>query len=166
MGSIYQCRAEAQCSGCSDPRFRGWYAGAASGPKDVVIIIDTSGSLGNNGRMAAAIEAAQWTVNTLSATDYATVVAFSSTARVFGSMRALMPMTAANRQALKSYLGALTARGGTNMRDAFSEAFDVIARSTTLGENTAGCNKIFLFLSDGDPTRGHEPEALIMNRNG
>merc|ERR1719473_1213343 len=62
--SIYQCRTEAQCSGCSDPRFRGWYAGAASGPKDVIIIIDTSGSMRTSGRMAAAIEAAQWTVNT------------------------------------------------------------------------------------------------------
>ena len=81
--AIYQCRTEHQCSGCSDPRFRGWYAGAASGPKDVVIIIDTSGSMRTSGRMAAAIEAAQWTVNTLSATDYATVVAFASTARVF-----------------------------------------------------------------------------------
>ena len=42
--------------------------------------------------MAAAIEAAQWTVNTLSATDYATVVAFSSTARLFGTTQRRLPM--------------------------------------------------------------------------
>ena len=164
--AIYQCRTEHQCSGCSDPRFRGWYAGAASGPKDVVIIIDTSGSMRTSGRMAAAIEAAQWTVNTLSATDYATVVAFSSSAEVFGASRKLLPMTGANRKALKTYLGTLSAYGGTNMKAAFESAFDVIGRSSTRGVDTAGCNKIFLFLSDGAPTPGEEPEATITARNG
>jgi hypothetical protein len=163
---IYQCRTEHQCSGCSDPRFRGWYAGAASGPKDVVIIIDTSGSMQNAGRMKAAIEAAQWTVNTLSATDYATVVSFASTARTFGSSARLLPMTAANRKALKAYLASLQPSGATNMKAAFETAFGVIERSTTIGADTAGCNKIFLFLSDGAPTAGQEPEPTILARNG
>lgn len=43
--SFYQCRTENQCSGCSDPRYRGWYASAAAGSKDVIIVIDTSGSM-------------------------------------------------------------------------------------------------------------------------
>ena len=163
---IYQCRTEHQCSGCSDPRFRGWYAGAASGPKDVIIIIDTSGSMRTSGRMAAAIEAAQWTVNTLSATDYATVVAFASTARVFGASQQLLRMTAANKKALKTYLATLSANGGTNMKAAFEAAFDVIRRSFTQDVDTSGCNKIFLFLSDGAPTQGQEPETTILARNG
>ena len=29
-----------------DPRFRPWFAAATSGPKDVVIIVDTSRSMG------------------------------------------------------------------------------------------------------------------------
>ena len=164
--AIYQCRTEHQCSGCSDPRFRGWYAGAASGPKDVVIIIDTSGSMRTSGRMAAAIEAAQWTVNTLSATDYATVVSFASTARTFGSTARLLRMTGANRKALKAYLASLQPNGATNMKAAFETAFGVSERSTTIGVDTAGCNKIFLFLSDGAPTAGQEPEATILARNG
>ena len=45
-----------------------------------------------SGRMAAAFEAAPWTVHTLSATDYATVVAFSSTARLFGTTQRRLPM--------------------------------------------------------------------------
>ena len=56
--SIYQCRTEAVCSGCSDARFRGWYAGSASGPKDVVIVIDNSGSMSKQGRMGQANRAA------------------------------------------------------------------------------------------------------------
>ena len=36
---------------CSDydARFRPWYAAAASGPKDVVLTLDNSGSMLNNG---------------------------------------------------------------------------------------------------------------------
>ena len=37
---IYQCRTENQCNGCSDPRFRSWYANAATGPKDIILIMD------------------------------------------------------------------------------------------------------------------------------
>jgi hypothetical protein len=57
---IYQCRTESQCTGCSDPRFRSWYAESASGPKDVVLVLDTSGSMRSVGRADAMREAAKW----------------------------------------------------------------------------------------------------------
>ena len=34
-----------------DPRKRPWYVSASSGPKDVVLILDTSGSMKDQGRM-------------------------------------------------------------------------------------------------------------------
>ena len=38
-----------------DPRYRPWYAAAASGPKDVVLVIDCSGSMaGERNRLAQA----------------------------------------------------------------------------------------------------------------
>eukprot|EP01052_Picozoa_sp_SAG31_P015897 SAG31_NODE_1035_length_10225_cov_2.372506_7_plen_342_part_00 len=80
--TIFQCRSEDVCSGCSDPRYRGWYAGAASGPKNVAIVLDTSGSMHSEGisRGAAAKEAASWIVNTLTSADRATLITFSSNA--------------------------------------------------------------------------------------
>eukprot|EP01052_Picozoa_sp_SAG31_P039423 SAG31_NODE_5467_length_2522_cov_2.818820_1_plen_232_part_10 len=54
-----------QCDGCSDPRYRGWYASAASGRKDVVVVIDTSSSMSNLGRITHAKTAASWVLNTL-----------------------------------------------------------------------------------------------------
>ena len=75
---LYQCLTENTCSGCSDIRFRGWYASAASGAKDVVIVIDTSGSMGSANRMEHTKMAASWIINTLSETDYAMVVQFNS----------------------------------------------------------------------------------------
>jgi hypothetical protein len=77
---LYQCLTENTCSGCSDVRFRGWYASAASGAKDVVIVIDISGSMQQSNRIEHAKMAASWTLNTLSETDYAMVVTFDTTA--------------------------------------------------------------------------------------
>ena len=53
------------CLGPYDPRFRPWYATAASGPKDVLIVIDSSGSMTSGGRMDMAIAAAKKVVDTL-----------------------------------------------------------------------------------------------------
>ena len=39
-----------------DPRIRPWYAAPLSGPKDVMIVIDKSGSMNNANRMALAIK--------------------------------------------------------------------------------------------------------------
>ena len=45
------------CSNTYDPRLRPWYSAAATGPKDVVIVIDVSGSMSNNGRIQMARDA-------------------------------------------------------------------------------------------------------------
>ena len=120
--------------GCSDPRFRGWYAAAASGPKDVVLVIDTSGSMSMNGRMGKAKAAAKWVINTLSWVDYATVVSFSSVAKSATSK--LMPMTVENRELLKAYVDTLGATGGTAMDKAFTKAFDVLDSSRASRDST------------------------------
>lgn len=48
-----------------DPRFRPWYAIAAAGPKDVVIIMDTSGSMQSHGRIDLARDATIKVLDTL-----------------------------------------------------------------------------------------------------
>ena len=50
IGSFTQWPGLQWCLGEYDPRFRPWYAVAASGPKDVVIVIDSSGSMTSGGR--------------------------------------------------------------------------------------------------------------------
>ena len=74
------------CSSSYDPRFRPWYASAASGPKDVVIVIDMSGSMANGKRVEMAIAATQKVLNTLSWVDYVTVVSFDAAARLDGGL--------------------------------------------------------------------------------
>ena len=36
-----------------DPRVRPWYVAASSGPKDVILVLDTSASMDNNGRLVS-----------------------------------------------------------------------------------------------------------------
>lgn len=48
-----------------DPRFRPWFANAATGPKDVIIIIDVSGSMYTSDRINLAKNAAKKVLLTL-----------------------------------------------------------------------------------------------------
>ncbi|KAL7532149.1 LOW QUALITY PROTEIN: hypothetical protein ACHAXR_006045 [Thalassiosira sp. AJA248-18] len=60
-----------------DPRHRPWFVAASSGPKDVVLVIDTSGSMNDYGRIDLAKEAAITVVSTLTVADRVAVVSFS-----------------------------------------------------------------------------------------
>jgi Mg-chelatase subunit ChlD len=42
-----------QRTGSYDPRFRPWYSAAASVPKAVIVIVDSSGSMQSGGKMQA-----------------------------------------------------------------------------------------------------------------
>ena len=87
------------CEGSTyDPRERPWYVMGATGPKDVIIILDKSGSMKNSDRMTNAIAGAQTVVNSLTNVDYVSVVAFSTTATSQNTV--LVPAEWAYRQTL------------------------------------------------------------------
>jgi Mg-chelatase subunit ChlD len=52
----------------------------SSGSKNVILIIDVSGSMSSNNRIATAIAAAKAAVNTFSNNDFIGVIKFSSSA--------------------------------------------------------------------------------------
>jgi secreted protein with Ig-like and vWFA domain len=58
----------------------------ASGPKDVILIIDKSGSMQRESRMGYAKDAAIGVVNSLTNVDYVSVVTFSTAASSENSM--------------------------------------------------------------------------------
>ena len=120
-----------------------WYATAASGPKDVVIVVDTSGSMGTGSRVSMAREAATKVVDTLSWTDYATVVTFGSAAT--GANSRLEKMTDTNKATLKSWISTNVHSngGGTNFEAAFDRAFSVLSASAS---SSSGCEKVILFM--------------------
>ena len=142
------------CTGSYDPRFRPWYSTAASGPKDVVIVVDISGSMSNGNRVQMAKDATKKVIDTLAWTDYATVVTFGSSARARSNT--LQPMDDSTKADLKNWANSnIHSRGGgTNFRAAFDKAFQVVAASNSPGSSTSGsnCEKVILFMTDGAST--------------
>ena len=131
-----------------DPRRRPWFVAASSGPKDVVLVIDTSGSMNDYGRMAIAKEAAITIVETLTVGDRFAVVSFDSTATQLAGEDKLIRATTENKRLLIESIKQLEAGGATNFFDAFNTAFNAIS-NTIRSESTSGCNIAILFMTDG-----------------
>lgn len=133
-----------------DPRLRPWYSSGSTGPKDVVIVIDVSGSMQTAGRYVKAKQAAKALIDTLEWKDFADIILFNNGISAQFSSERLVPMFDERRKAAKSWLeNQQFASGGTNFKAALEAAFDVISRSVSSGD-TSMCQKAILFLTDGE----------------
>ncbi len=144
---------QVQC-GCYDPRRRPWFVAASSGPKNVVLVIDVSGSMDDRiskGRMGMAREAADTIVDTLTAGDSFAVIAFSTSAYQLGGTDLLIEANSTNKDRLKTEINQLEPGGATNFRAAFTTAFDAIDKSkSSANEGTLVNGPIaILFMTDG-----------------
>lgn len=144
-----------------DPRNRPWYVAATSGPKNVILVIDVSGSM-RHLRLDLAKEAAKTVVNTLTNFDYVGIVAFSDTAttQTINGDNIMVPATNKKLVTIGTVIDQLNAGGGTNFEAAFREAFNLLDRSKQT-EADSGCHTAILFLTDGNPTTGN-----IRDENG
>lgn len=119
-------------------------------PKDVLIVLDQSGSMAG-AKWKQAQAAARFVLNALMPQDRFNVIVFSSGYRVFA--RSVQPAGAA-REAI-AWIDSLEALGATDINAALLEA----ARQADPERNT-----IILFLTDGLPTEGvTNPERIIAN---
>ena len=66
---------EPENCGAYDPRVRPWYTNSMSPPKDVIILIDTSGSMRTDGALNHAVHAARYLIEHFSPTDSFAVIA-------------------------------------------------------------------------------------------
>lgn len=171
-----------------DPRVRSWYVSAVSGPKDLIIIVDTSGSmsqpivLGTSTRLELAKTAVKSVLKTLSHVDRAQVVTFSSAAssfyppdhgvsstqywgteQTYGSRTTptLVAMSEENYHAAERFVDSWIPTGTTQAHLGFKKAFDIFAASDS-AEMTTGCAKTILFLTDGQFA---DPDGASMGSN-
>merc|ERR1719419_2098183 len=126
-----------------DPRFRPWYVSAASGSKDVVILLDVSGSMSMNGRMDLAKSAVISVLSTLGPSSLVSVVAFNSDVVLSCYGLDFVAATSRNVAKLIEFVEGLNPTGGTNFEIAFNTAFDI------LEEGAQSCKTSILFLTDG-----------------
>ena len=160
---IYPGSAQESCNSY-DPRVRPWYVAATSGPKNVILVIDVSGSMLSFNRLSIAKDAATTVVNTLTNFDYVGLVIFSDDARVvpIRGSNFLIQATNDNLRLITSAIDTLRASGGTNYGAAFNTAFDLLERSRS-AESFVNCHSAILFLTDGVPTVGVRGENSLTN---
>ena len=146
--------------GAYDPRRRPYFVAASSGPKDVVLALDVSGSMEDYGRMDIAKEAAITVVRTLTVADRFAVITFSSDASQLGGYTGLIRATIENQNQLVQAIKELKPQGGTNFNNAFTNAFDALDE-TIRNEATSGCNIAILFMTDGQISEGPGADEVI-----
>ena len=133
-----------------DNRKRPWYVAASSGPKDIIIILDISGSMSRQNRIDLAKDAAKDVISALTIGDHFGVVQFSSDAKTLGG-KYLLQATKENKQKMKDYINNIEIGGGTNFYAGFKTAFELLTVSVAQEANS-GCNSAMLFLTDGEMT--------------
>lgn len=118
--------------------------GAPAQPKDVVFVVDTSGSMAGD-KIEQTRKAIAYCVNSLGASDRFNIVPFATEAQPI--FEGLQPADDAHRQqALAFVRERMAARGGTNINDALVAAMGMSREKDR--------PFIVIFMTDGEPTIG------------
>ena len=124
---------------------------AGSAPKDVVLLLDRSGSM-TGWKMVAARRAAARIVDTLISGDRFAVLAFDSVVERPADLgNAMTPATDRNRYRAVEYLARLEARGGTELLRPLEEAIGLLGEAT-------GRDRVLVLVTDGQV--GNEDQIL------
>lgn len=157
---IYPARHSEAC-GEFDPRLRPWYVAASSGPKNLVLVLDTSGSMEGE-RLDLMKKAAKQVVNTMTIADRIAIVEFNTAATLHGrDNKLLFTATRDNIDLLSATIDGFRAAGGTNFLDAFTKTFQVLDDTITAELHVRSTTAI-LFLTDGEMT---EPANNLSEEN-
>lgn len=134
-----------------DCRIRHWYIEAANSPKDIVILIDNSGSMTGQ-KKDIARHIAENILDTLTANDFVNIFTFSNEIddliTCFGDQ--LVQANSANVRVIKEKLHKIETNELANFSAALTKAFDALNdfRDSHGGSN---CNQAIMLISDGLP---------------
>ncbi|XP_021933890.1 voltage-dependent calcium channel subunit alpha-2/delta-3-like isoform X3 [Zootermopsis nevadensis] len=135
-----------------DCRMRLWYIDASLSPKDVIVLVDNSGSMtGISQKIARHL--VNSILETLGSNDFVNVLTFNnSTDRLIKCARnvSLIQATLGNLRELKVAMKDLKGKGIANFSLALTEAFKLY--NTSLQNNLgAHCNRAIMVITDGMP---------------
>ncbi len=127
--------------------------GARVVDKDVVFVLDTSGSMADRGKLGQATRALSFCLRNLNPHDRFEVIRFSTD--VEGLFGGLQEASATRVEEASSFLEGLRPMGGTAIQDALLAAIGLAPRATTRPF-------MVVFLTDGIPTVGPTaPEEIV-----
>ncbi|MGE0431318.1 MAG: VIT domain-containing protein [Planctomycetota bacterium] len=124
----------------------------ASG-KDLVFVVDVSGSMLENRKLVQVKQALEYCLTHLGPADRFNIVAFSDWIQPF--QEKLVENTDANRTEAVAFASRLRGEGGTNIDGAFKTAF------ASFVDADAKRERMVIFLTDGQPTVGQRDEKAI-----
>ncbi len=122
-------------------------------PKDIVFVLDTSGSMSEEGKITKAREALKFGIRSLHPGDYFNVIHFASEEHLFET--GLVPASAAEIEHAVEYVSKLEANGGTDINSALLSALKMFRDDLR--------PHFIVFLTDGLPTVGEQNISRILS---
>ncbi|KAK1887595.1 Voltage-dependent calcium channel subunit alpha-2/delta-1 [Dissostichus eleginoides] len=139
-----------------DVRRRPWYIQGAASPKDMLILVDASGSVSGLTLKLIRTSVSEM-LETLSDDDYVNVVYFNTRVKKTACFEHLVQANVRNKKLLKDAVKNITAKGITNYTKGFEFAFEQLS---TTNVSRANCNKIIMLFTDG----GEERASAILEK--
>uniref|UniRef100_A0A8D2DEN7 Inter-alpha-trypsin inhibitor heavy chain 4 n=1 Tax=Sciurus vulgaris TaxID=55149 RepID=A0A8D2DEN7_SCIVU len=135
--------------------------GLATMPKNVVFVIDKSGSMSGR-KIEQTREALIKILSDLSPKDQFNLITFSSETTQWKP--SLVPASPENVNKAKSYAAGIQAAGGTNINDAMLMAVNLLESNNQAELLPEGSISFIMLLTDGDPTVGEtNPTSIQKN---
>ncbi len=124
------------------------------GAKDVVFVLDSSGSMQDDNKVVQAIKALKFGVGGLNRDDRFNIIHFSTEPRLLTEV--LAPADEANKRKANQFIETIEAKGGTNINDTLLKAIGLFSQSRR--------PQMLVFLTDGRPTVGiTDVEEILKN---
>ncbi|XP_076447290.1 voltage-dependent calcium channel subunit alpha-2/delta-3-like [Babylonia areolata] len=135
-----------------DCRMQKWYIQAASTPKNIIILLDTSGSMTGK-RFTIAQSTVSTILDTLSDEDYFNIIKFSKDPEYVDPCfnGTMMPANVDNIRRMQGKIMDISTKGTADLRKALTLAFRLFKEEERTGGNGSICNKAIMIITDGAP---------------
>uniref|UniRef100_A0A8C1XLP7 Calcium channel, voltage-dependent, alpha 2/delta subunit 4b n=1 Tax=Cyprinus carpio TaxID=7962 RepID=A0A8C1XLP7_CYPCA len=132
-----------------DCRNRNWYIQAATSPKDIVIVVDVSGSM-KGLKMTIAKHTINTILDTLGENDFVNVIAYTDYVRYVEPCfkGTLVQADLDNREHFKLLIEELHVKGEAKVKKAMKESFRILADARANGQGSL-CNQAIMLITDG-----------------
>ncbi|CAL8240852.1 unnamed protein product [Gadus morhua 'NCC'] len=132
-----------------DCRNRKWYIQAATSPKDVVILVDVSGSM-KGLRLTIARQTVSSVLDTLGDDDFFNIIAYNQEIHYVEPCLngTLVRADRANKDHFRQHLDKLFAKGIGLLGDALTEAFTILSDFNQTGHGST-CSQAIMLVTDG-----------------
>ena len=137
------------CGASYDARIRPWHMAGATGPKNLVLILDTSGSMQMYDRLSLLKTAAKAILGATTFADFIGVVEFATSADTYAGLTTLARALPGFKDDLTRYVDGFSPSGGTNMIAGMERAFRLVDDSRDKSYE-AGCHTTYVLVTDGE----------------